>query len=188
MRPSRPGTHAENAPRASNRTAQMLRVDHAGEYAAITIYEAQARTFGRSPKTLALAKELRRMRDEEQEHLDAFDALLRDRQVRPTVMMPVWHMASTALGVTTALMGEKAAHACTDAVETVIEQHYAKQAEETKDSDPDLSARFTQFREDELRHRDAALAAGAKQAPAYPLLSGVIKAGCRAAIKISEKI
>jgi ubiquinone biosynthesis monooxygenase Coq7 len=169
------------------RVAEMLRVDHAGEYAAVAIYKAQQRVFARSPKKQKIAAQLQHMQDEEQMHLDAFDDLLRDTDTRPTAFMPVWGFASKTLGIATALMGEKAAHACTEAVETVIEEHYAKQIEETKDSHPELCAQFTKFREDELAHRDMAVDGGAKDALGYPLLSAVIKTGCRAAIKISEK-
>ncbi|HHL43762.1 MAG TPA: demethoxyubiquinone hydroxylase family protein [Hellea balneolensis] len=185
-RPQRPGTHDHifNAPR----TREMLRVDHAGEFAAVAIYKAQAKIFGRSPKTRDIAAEMSRMQNEEQEHLDTFSELLRKNEARPTAMLPLWSLASTALGASTALMGEKAAHACTEAVETVIEQHYAEQISETQHTDPELAATFTKFRDDELRHRDFAVEEGAKEAPAYPLLTAVIKAGCRAAIKISEKI
>ncbi len=105
-------------------------------------------------------------------------------------MGPLWNIAGYGLGVATALMGEKAAHACTEAVETVIEKHYAEQIDELdgQEEHAALKATFTQFREDELHHRDTAIEEGAKDAPAYGLLSTVIKAGCRAAIKISEKI
>ena len=185
-RPVRPGGKPSKP--SGPRIGEMLRVDHAGEYAAVAIYSAQAKVFGRLPKTRALAADLTRMMEEEQAHLDAFDQLLRENKARPTALIPMWKLASTGLGVATALMGEKAAHACTEAVESVIEQHYAEQIEETKDSEPELCARFTQFREDELRHRDHAIKEGAHDAPAYPLLSAVIKTGCRAAIKISEKI
>ena len=185
-RPPLPGK--SKTPKSSPRIGEMLRVDHAGEYAAVAIYEAQAKVFGRSPRTKTIATEMRHMREEEQEHLDAFDGLLREHKTRPTAMMPLWHFASKTLGTVTALMGEKAAHACTEAVETVIEQHYAAQITETKDSHPELCAKFTQFREDELSHRDHAVAEGAHDAPAYGLLSAAIKAGCRTAIKISEKI
>ncbi|MBL4871217.1 MAG: demethoxyubiquinone hydroxylase family protein, partial [Robiginitomaculum sp.] len=108
VRPVRPGDHKQTSPRI----AEMLRVDHAGEYAAVAIYSAQAKVFGRSPKTRAMAAQLSQMRDEEQEHLDAFDALLLENKARPTALLPVWKLASTGLGVATALMGEKAAHAC----------------------------------------------------------------------------
>lgn len=185
-RPTRPG--GKPVIKTSPRIAEMLRVDHAGEYAAVAIYSAQAKIFARSPKTRKIAAELTHMCAEEQEHLDAFDALLIEHNARPTALTPIWKIASTGLGVATALMGQKAAHACTEAVENVIEQHYAAQIEETKNSAPELCARFTQFREDELRHRDFAVAEGAKEAPAYPALSALITAGCRAAIKISEKI
>ena len=185
-RPARPGGIPK--PKTSPRIGEMLRVDHAGEYAAVAIYAAQAKVFSRSPKTRKIAEQLTHMREEEQEHLDAFSSLLREHGARPTALIPVWKLASTGLGVATALMGEKAAHACTEAVESVIEQHYAEQIEETQHSNKELCATFTQFREDELRHRDFAIEEGAKDAPAYPLLSAIIKTGCRAAIKISEKI
>jgi len=186
QRPDSPGGPAKKL--APHRIKEMLRVDHAGEYAAVAIYKAQQRVFARSPKTHNIATQLQHMQDEEQKHLDAFDDLLRTHDTRPTALMPVWNFASKSLGIATALMGEKAAHACTEAVETVIEEHYAGQIEETKESHPDLSATFTKFREDELAHRDVAVEAGAKDAPGYPLLSAIIKTGCRAAIKLSEKI
>ena len=182
-RPASPGGKPD-----PKRVAEMLRVDHAGEYAAVAIYKAQQRVFAKSPKKLKIAAQLQHMQDEEQKHLDAFDDLLRENNARPTALMPIWDFASKTLGIATALMGEKAAHACTEAVETVIEEHYAEQIEETKDSYPELCARFTQFREDELGHRDVAIQEGAKDAIGYPLLSAVIKAGCRTAIKLSEKI
>ena len=186
QRPSRPGGAPKR--KSSPRIKEMLRVDHAGEYAAVAIYDAQSKVFGRSPSTKKISRQLAHMRDEEQEHLDAFNELLLENNVRPTALIGLWKIASTGLGIGTALMGEKAAHACTEAVENVIEQHYAAQIEETKDSEPELCARFTQFREDELRHRDTAIEHGAKDAPAYPFLTAVITAGCKTAIKLSEKI
>ena len=120
--------------------------------------------------------------------LDRFDALLNAHKVRPTLMAPLWRVAGFALGAGTALLGEKAAHACTEAVENVIEQHYAGQIEELKTRDPELAAELSQFRDDELGHRDRAIEEGAREAPGYALLSAVITAGCKASIKISEKV
>lgn len=170
------------------RIAEMLRVDHAGEYGAVAIYRGQQAVFGHNAKTAEMAAQLAEMEAEEQKHLDAFDELLVERRVRPTAMTPIWNVAGYGLGVVTALMGEKAAHACTEAVETVIEQHYGQQAEEIKDADPALAATFREFREDELHHRDTAVEGGAHDAPGYGILSRVIRAGCHAAIKITEKI
>lgn len=166
----------------------MLRVDHAGEYGAVAIYRGQQAVFSRSPKTAAMAAQLAEMEAEEQKHLDAFDRLLVEREVRPTAMTPIWNVAGYGLGVATALMGEKAAHVCTEAVETVIEQHYASQAEEIAQDEPELAETFREFREDELHHRDIAVDGGAHEAPGYPVLSRLIRAGCHAAIRITERI
>ena len=180
--PPRPGQGASRA-----RINEMLRVDHAGELAAVHIYKGQSLVFSDTPKR-DLSAQFTRMQGEEQVHLDAFEVLLRAENIRPTVMTPIWRIAALGLGIGTALIGEKAAHACTEAVETVIAEHYTDQINEVKDHDPALAERLTKFRDDEIGHHDHAVAQGAREAPAYPLLSALIKTGCRLAIKISEKI
>jgi ubiquinone biosynthesis monooxygenase Coq7 len=170
------------------RMAEMLRVDHAGEFAAVHIYRAQRAVLeGRKGKA-AIAADLIEMEGHEAVHLARFEALLNENRVRPTAMIPLWKLAATALGAGTALISEKAAHACTEAVESVIEQHYADQIEEVRDRDPELAAELTKFREEELAHHDHAIAHGSREAPGYRLLSSVIKVGCKAAIKISERV
>jgi len=188
-RPHLAGTNARSKQAATpNTIAQMLRIDHAGEYGAVAIYKGQQAVFKRSQSTQDIAAQIAEMEAEEQKHLNAFDELLIERNVRPTALAPIWNVAGYGLGVATALMGEKAAHACTEAVETVIEQHYAEQIEATRDSDPELCATFAEFREDELHHRDIAVEGGAQEAPAYGLLSRVITAGCHVAIKVTSHI
>ena len=179
----RPGLGASR-----RRRGEMLRVDHAGEYAAVQIYRAQRAVFAAGKGREAIAADMAGMEAQEQVHLDRFNALLTAEGVRPTLMLPVWRLAAQALGAGTALLGEKAAHACTEAVESVIGEHYAEQVEETADIDPELSAELARFRDEELEHHDHAVAHGAREAVAYPLLTAVIKAGCRAAIRISERV
>jgi 3-demethoxyubiquinol 3-hydroxylase len=178
--PPRPGLGAVEA-----RLAEILRVDHAGELAAVHIYRGQRAVLaGREP----IAGQLAEMEAGEAVHLARFDRLLTDRNIRPSALAPLWRLAGFALGAGTALLGEKAAHACTEAVETVIEGHYASQIEEISAREPELAAELSGFRDEELAHRDAAVDEGAHEAPGYGLLSAVIRAGCRAAIKVSEKI
>jgi ubiquinone biosynthesis monooxygenase Coq7 len=124
----------------------------------------------------------------ETEHLARFDALLTARSVRPSLLSPLWNAAGFGLGAATALMGEKAAMACTEAVEDVIEKHYAAQAQELDADEPALAAAIRRFRQDEIGHKNAATRAGAREAPGYRFLSAAIRSGCRAAIKIAEKI
>jgi ubiquinone biosynthesis monooxygenase Coq7 len=167
------------------RSARMLRVDQAGEYGAVRIYAGQMAVMGdRAPH----AQEVAAMAAQEAEHRATFDRLLAERGVRPTALQPLWSVAGYALGAATALIGPKAAMACTAAIETEIDQHYTQQLEELGDDDPELGALIEKFRDEEREHRDAALAAGAEQAPAYPLLFGAIRLGCRLAIRLSERI
>jgi ubiquinone biosynthesis monooxygenase Coq7 len=167
---------------------EMIRVDHAGEYGAVQIYRGQLAVFEAMQGKERIASLLREMEKGEQEHLDTFDRLIADRDVRPTAMAPVWRLLGFGLGAATALMGEKAAHACTAAVEEVIEEHYAQQAKMLEKLDPELGAVVARYREDELNHRDTAILEGAKNAPAYGLLSEAIKFGCRTAIAVSKRI
>ncbi len=128
------------------------------------------------------------MAEQEKRHLDAFDRLMAERGVRPTALQPFWNVAGFALGAVTAAIGPKAAMACTVAVETEIDAHYREQLAELGDSDPALAEMIEEFRQEEVEHKEAALAAGAEQAPGYPLLSAAIRLGCRAAIALSKRI
>ena len=166
---------------------RMVRVDQAGEYGATRIYAGQLAVIGdRGPHAAKIAA----MAAQEAEHRRRFDALMACRGVRPTALQPVWSVAGYALGVATALIGPEAAMACTAAVEEEIDRHYSAQLDDLaeKGDDPDLAAMVEEFREEEREHRETALAAGAERAPAYPLLSGMIRLGCRAAIRLSERV
>jgi ubiquinone biosynthesis monooxygenase Coq7 len=181
-KPTRP-RYLPGDPRPDERVRRMIRVDHAGEYGAKRIYEGQLAVLRHSP----VAKTIRHMQEQEQEHLDTFSRLIVERRVRPTVLHPLWHVAGFALGAATAMMGQRAAMACTVAVEEVIDEHYAEQAEALGDSEPELKAHIEKFRAEELEHRDIGLAHEAELTPAYQLLTRAIKAGSRAAIWAAQR-
>jgi len=164
--------------------ARIVRVDHAGEYGARRIYEGQLAVLARSPSGPVIAE----MHRQEMRHLEAFEDLIGDRRVRPTALQPLWHVAGFALGAATALLGERAAMACTVAVEDVIDQHYARQVERLGDDEAELRDTLDAFRADELAHRDTGLAHGAREAPGYDALSAAVKTGSRLAIWLSERV
>ncbi len=166
-------------------TSAMLRVNQAGEYGATRIYAGQLAVLGRSS---AAAHQIARMAAQEERHLERFNRLMAERRVRPTALQPLWNVAGFALGAATALLSEKAAMACTDAVETEIDRHYTEQLEELGTSDPVLAADIADFQAEELEHRATAREHGAQEAAGYPLLSAAIRAGCRVAIELSKRI
>jgi 3-demethoxyubiquinol 3-hydroxylase len=168
---------------------RVIRVDQAGEFGAVRIYEGQLaalRWTGRAKGTAG--RKIALMARAEREHRAEFDRLMVARRVRPTLLTPLWHVAGFALGAATALMGDKAAMACTVAIEETIDEHYAGQAAQLGDDEAELRATVEKFRADEIQHRDEALASGAEETPGYEMLTGAIKAGSRLAIWLSTRI
>ena len=164
---------------------EIIRVDHAGEYGATRIYDGQIAVFGKDSK---IGKTIQHMADQEQEHIEKFNELLVEKRVRPTALLPVWNIAGFALGAGTALMGEKAAMACTVAVEKVIGEHYREQQSLLEDDEKELKKTIAKFEKDELEHHDIGLEHDAENAPGYTVMTKVIEIGCKAAIAISKKI
>lgn len=171
-------------PGPDERIRRAVRVDHAGEYGAKRIYEGQLSVLGRGP----VGSVLRHMARQEAEHLRYFEDQLVSRRVRPSLLQPLWHIGGYALGAGTAMMGERAAMACTVAVEEVIDEHYARQRETLPESEGALKDAIATFQAEEVEHRDTGLARGAEQAVAYPLLSLAIKGLTRLAIRVAERV
>ncbi len=183
--PPRPaGARLPGDPTPRQFLERLIRVDHAGEYGAKRIYQGQLAVLHASDK----ADILRHMQAQEQVHLDTFAGLVASRRVRPTLLLPLWHIAGFALGAATAALGERAAMACTVAVEEAIDEHYAAQYEALGEDEAELRATIDAFREEELEHRDIGLDNEAELTPGYKVLCALIKTGCKVAIAVSERI
>ncbi|XP_065164760.1 5-demethoxyubiquinone hydroxylase, mitochondrial [Atheta coriaria] len=166
---------------------KIIRVDHAGELGADRIYAGQMAILGSGPN----GPLIKHMWEQEKEHRAKFEELIRKYRVRPTVMTPIWNVAGFVLGAGSALLGEKAAMACTVAVETVIVEHYNDQLRTLMDdpkANKELLETITKFRDEEQEHHDHGIDHGAEQAPFYKAYSELIKAGCKAAIAISKVV
>lgn len=163
---------------------RIIRVDHAGEYGAKRIYEGQLAILRRTKSGPVIEE----MKEQEQAHLDAFERLMKEKKARPTALLPVWHVGGFLLGAASALLGEKAAMACTVAVEETIEKHYKKQEDYLQDVEPAISAKISQFRHEEMEHHDKGLDHGAEQSPFYVALHGAVTRITKSAIWLSERI
>ena len=164
---------------------EIIRVDHAGEFGATKIYDGQIAVFGKETK---IGKTIKHMADQEQEHIETFQKLIVKNRVRPTALLPVWNIAGYLLGASTALMGEKAAMACTVAAEKVIGEHYKEQQNLLEDDEKELKKTIAKFEKDELEHHDIGLEHDAENAIGYKAMTKVIEIGCKTAIAISKKI
>lgn len=167
---------------------RIIRVDHAGEYAAVRIYEGQLAVLQNTPS----ASVIRDMKEHEDVHLKRMSELIVERRARPTLLLPFWDVAGFALGAATALLGPRAAMACTVAVEEVITEHYNDQirklAESGLENETELKEIIKKFRDEEEEHRQTGLDHEAEQAPLYRGLTAVIKTGCRAAVWVAERV
>lgn len=171
---------------------RIIRVDHAGELAADRIYAGQMSVLGKT----SLGPQIQHMWDQEKGHLAAFEKMISKRRVRPSILFPLWNVAGFVLGTGSALLGREAAMACTVAVESVITDHYNSQLRTLVilpeyDSDPslqELARNISKIRDEEMEHHAAGLENDAELAPAYALLSGTVKAGCRAAVWVAERV
>lgn len=163
---------------------RIIRVDHAGEYGAVRIYEGQYAVLKNSDE----ADTIQHMKEQEVVHRDRFEEIIAARRVRPTVLSPLWHVAGYALGAGTALLGKEAAMACTEAVEEVIDEHYQHQLDQLGDDEKELKETIEKFRAEEIEHRDIARDKGAAEAPGYEVLTGAVKAGSKLAIWLSSRI
>lgn len=162
-------------------TNAMIRVNHAGESAAVRIYEGQLRVLG----TSSVAPLLHHMLVQEQTHLEKFETERRQRNIALTAFHPLWHRASYALGVASALLGKEAAMACTVAVEEVIDEHYAAQLVALKESsEEDLKNLIHTCHQEELGHKEEAQDLGGNKHASF---KKAIKAACRFAIYLSER-
>lgn len=178
-----PGSLPGDLPRRE-RLARIVRVDHAGEYGAKRIYEGQIAVMGKGRH----GKTLRHMAEQELVHLEYFEKQLNRRRVRPTLLQPLWHVTGFLLGAGTAILGERAAMACTVAVEEVIEEHYEAQLKHLGPEEQELTDSIRKFQAEEVEHRDIGLQNEAERAAGYPILSAAIKAGTRAVIWVAERV
>ncbi|KAI9317257.1 ubiquinone biosynthesis protein Coq7 [Dichotomocladium elegans] len=169
----------------------MIRVDQSGEVGAYYIYMGQIAVLGRDKKLRPILQE---MWDQEKHHLESFDRLVGEMRVRPSLLRPLWNIAGFAVGAGTALMGKEAAMACTEAVETVIGNHYEDQLRtivKMAEANPDLKElgkTIAKFRDDELEHHDIAVEHDARRAPFHSVLKAVIMQGCKSAIWVAERV
>ena len=167
---------------------EIIRVDHAGERAAIKIYEGQLLALKTIKQDEDLKDKIEVMKEEEKEHLEYFEKEIQKRKIKPTYLLPLWDVMRVGLGFGTAMLGKKATMLCTASVEEVIEEHYQNQLKKLGNDEKDLKEKIQKFQEDEINHKNIAYNSGATNKGLYSIMDKIIQTGSRIAITISEKI
>jgi len=168
---------------------QALRVNHAGEYGAVRIYEGQLAVLGGTNE----AKQLSDMKQHEAEHLRLFRAVLPEQRVRPSAILPLWDVGGYVLGAGSALLGKNAAYAVTVAVESVITVHYDNQLKYMSDNlglgeENELFKKIQKFRDEEQEHHDLAMGKGAKDSALFSIIDTFTRGVCHGAIFLSKRL
>lgn len=178
---------------------EIIRVDHAGEYGAVRIYQGQLRAFARK-NSLAVLPEIQKMKEQEDVHLNFFNKQLIEKKILSTTLLPIWHFIGYYLGYVSASLGEDFAMTCTESVEDVINSHYQSQIDFLRSSDDledlKLAEMLDKFRLEELEHKDYAmnhnynsdLSSRPTRKRLNDLFGGIIRLGCKIAIGISKRI
>jgi ubiquinone biosynthesis monooxygenase Coq7 len=173
----------------------MIRVNFAGEMGAVQIYNAQIKN---STENKELLEE---MLDSEIQHLEYFKKFSKEMNVPQTVFLPIWKRLASVMGSVTAGKSESLAMLCTQAVETVIEEHYAEQItqledilkyhnehdffiSENKEKIEELLEKIKIFMQEEIEHKETGETHSQMQL--LPFL--IMKAFTKTAVIISEKI
>ncbi|XP_015587334.1 5-demethoxyubiquinone hydroxylase, mitochondrial isoform X2 [Cephus cinctus] len=170
-------------PKAKKLIHPMIRVNHAGELAADRIYAGQMAILGKT----SVGPTIQHMWDQEKKHREKFEELIKKYRVRPSFFVPLWEVTAFAMGAVTSLMGQRAAMACTVAVETVIVEHYNEQLRvlqslEKTEGIEEIMEVIKTFRDEEQEHHDTGIENEAERAPFYDMLSFLIRSACKVGI------
>lgn len=141
--------------------AGLMRVNHSGEVCAQALYQGQALT-ARLPK---VKEEMQQAAREEQDHLAWCEQRLSELDSMPSLLNPLWYGLSYSMGALAGLAGDEYSLGFVAETEKQVSAHLASHLNQLPETDARTRAVLQQMNEDELHHRDTALAAGAKELP-----------------------
>lgn len=155
------------------RAAGLMRVNHAGEVSAQALYQGQA-MVARRPE---LRAHLLGAAAEERSHLEWCEARLRELGDRPSRLGPLWYAGSFAIGAAAGLVGDRASLGFVEETEKQVVEHLDEHLGSLPRQDRRSRAIVAAMKEDEARHGEEAVAAGAVPVPApvRRLMRGVAK-------------
>ena len=153
---------ADLSPAERRLSGALMRVNHVGEVCAQALYAAQALTA----RTPALRAQMRAAGREETDHLAWTERRLADLGARTSLLNPLWYAGAFAIGLAAGRAGDRISLGFVVETERQVEQHLASHLQRLPEADQASRAVVAQMRDDEARHADEALRAGAAEMPA----------------------
>jgi ubiquinone biosynthesis monooxygenase Coq7 len=160
----------------------LMRVNHVGEVCAQALYQAQAVTA----RSLQLREQMLAAAREETDHLAWTQQRLRELNDRPSLLNPLWYAGSFAIGLVAGRLGDAASLGFVVETERQVEAHLASHLERLPAHDLASRAIVEQMKQDEARHADKALAAGA--APVPEPVKWLMKASARVMTTVAHRV
>jgi ubiquinone biosynthesis monooxygenase Coq7 len=158
--------------------AALMRVNHVGEVCAQALYQGQALTAREPRNRRALAKAAL----EEQDHLAWSAERIHELGGRASLLNPLWYAGAFALGAAAGALGDRWSLAFVAETERQVEAHLSGHLERLSPEDRKTRAVVEAMREDEILHRESAIALGAAELPAPA------KLGMRAMAKVMTTV
>jgi 3-demethoxyubiquinol 3-hydroxylase len=155
LQPPLPRDHAQLS-------GALMRVNHVGEVCAQALYQSQALT-SRNP---ILRAHFEHAANEELDHLAWTHQRLKELGSRASYLTPIWYGGAFTIGALAGLAGDRISLGFVVETERQVEQHLAGHLQRLPAEDERSRAIVAQMKEEEARHADEALAAGAQPLPA----------------------
>jgi ubiquinone biosynthesis monooxygenase Coq7 len=165
---------------------RILRVDHAGERGAVSIYKAQimvARYLWPSH-----VPALQEMLSHELAHFALFKAELERRNIRACYALGLWNIGGAVLGFITALLGPKAIWSCTAAIEQTVYKHLLEQMAFLERHDSAALLAVQSIEQDEKSHLAHALDQGGGPIGTNRLIWALVSSSTFIAIWLSQRL
>jgi 3-demethoxyubiquinol 3-hydroxylase len=163
LRPS-PAEDIADAPlddAARRHAAGLMRVNHVGEVCAQALYFGQAAVAHDERQRARMLEAAA----EETDHLAWCGERLRELDSRPSLLNPLWYAGSYAIGAAAGLVSDRLSLGFVVETERQVEAHLGEHLERLPDADARSRAIVAAMKDDEARHADRALAAGAETLP-----------------------
>lgn len=167
-------------------SAGLMRVNHVGEVCAQALYTAQALT---TPNP-ALQAQFTQACVEETDHLAWTAQRLKELGARPSLLNPLWYASAFAIGLVAGRMGNAISLGFVEETEKQVSAHLQGHLSDGLHTLPETDhasrAIVAQMREDEIRHADAASAAGAAELPA--VIQSLMRGAAKVMTTVAQRI